>query len=126
MSQIDGIAQIAFSVTDVARATAFYRDELGLRFLFSPSPQMAFFDCGGVRLLLGSEGGKPGATGTFVYFKTADIRALHARLLQRGVTFDQVPHVVARMPGREIWLAVLRDPDNNVLHLMSEEKPLEA
>lgn len=123
MSQIDGIAQIAFSVSDVARATAFYRDQLGLRFLFAPSPQMAFFDCGGVRLLVSNQGGTPGSNGTYAYFKTDNVQALHGQLLQRGVGFDQGPHVVARMPDREIWLAVFKDPDGNVLHLMSEQKP---
>jgi methylmalonyl-CoA/ethylmalonyl-CoA epimerase len=70
MSSIDGIAQIAISVSDIPRATGFYRDVLGLKFLMSPSPQMAFFDCGGVRVLLGTQGGKPGALGTLVYFRT--------------------------------------------------------
>ena len=123
MSQIDGIAQVAISVTDVSRAAAFYRDVLGLKFLFSPSPRMQFFDCGGIRLLISDQGGTPGATGTFAYFKTASVRALHQEMGARGASFDQPPHVVARMPEREIWLAVLKDPDGNVLHLMSEEKP---
>jgi methylmalonyl-CoA/ethylmalonyl-CoA epimerase len=120
MSQITGIAQIALSVRDMDRATKFYRDTLGLRFLFSPSPQMAFFDCGGIRLLLGTQGGEPGARSTLVYLKVADIQAAHEAMTSRGATFEQAPHVVARLPDREIWIALLNDPDGNPLHLMSE------
>ena len=120
MSQIDGIAQVAISVTDVARATAFYRDTLGLKVLFSPSPQMVFFDLGGTRLLVSNQGGTPGASGTYLYLRTPDIQALHTRLAAAGVKIVEAPHIVAKMPGREIWLAALQDPDGNVLNLMSE------
>ena len=121
MGEITGIAQVALTVRDVEQATRFYRDTLGLKFLFSPSPQMAFFDCGGIRLLLGSQGGEPGAGGTYVYLKVADMQAASAALKGRGVVFDEEPHVVARMGATEVWLAVLRDPDRNPLHLMSEQ-----
>ena len=120
MGDITGIAQVAVSVRDVERSTKFYRDVLGLPFLFSPSPQMAFFDCGGVRLLLGTQGGDPGAKGTFIYLKVADIKAAHAGMTARGAKFEEAPHMVARLPDREVWLAVLNDPDGNPLHLMSE------
>lgn len=120
MGQIEGIAQVAISVTDVARATAFYRDTLGLKLLFSPSPQMVFFDLGGTRLLVSNQGGTPGASGTFLYLRTPDIRAMHAKVARAGASSVEEPHIVAKMPGREIWLAAFKDPDGNVLHMMSE------
>jgi len=45
------IGQIAITVKDVERAVHFYRDALGMRFLFQAGG-LAFFDCGGVRLML--------------------------------------------------------------------------
>lgn len=50
---LEAIGQIAVNVGDLARAIAFYRDTLRMRFLFQV-PGMAFFDCGGIRLLLGT------------------------------------------------------------------------
>ena len=124
MNIIDGIAQIALSVRDLARATAFYREALGLRLLFEV-PGMSFFDAGGVRIMLGTQGGDPGAKGTLVYFKVGDMAAAHAALLQRDVPFSEAPHVVGRTPTHEISLAFCTDPDGNLLGLMSEQ-PLPA
>lgn len=124
MNLIDGIAQIALSVSELPRATAFYRDTLELRLLFEV-PGLSFFDAGGVRIMLGVEGGEPGAKGTLVYFKVADMAATHATLRQRGVHFEQPPHVVGRTPTHEVSLAICKDPDGNLLGLMSEQ-PLPA
>ena len=120
MNLIDGIAQIAFSVRDLAQATAFYRDALGLRLLFEV-PGMSFFDAGGVRVMLGTQGGDPGAKGTLVYFKVGDMAAVHATLQQRNVRFTEAPHVVGRTPTHEVSLAICTDPDGNLLGLMSEQ-----
>ena len=119
---ISGIAQIALSVRDIAGATAFYRDTLGLAHLFD-APGMSFFDVGGVRLMLSAQGGEPGNRATLVYLKVDDLVAAHARLAARGVRIEQPPHVVGRSPTGEIWLAFCADPDGNLLGLMSE-KPL--
>jgi methylmalonyl-CoA/ethylmalonyl-CoA epimerase len=124
MSRIEGIAQIALSVRDLATATAFYRDALGMKHLFD-APAMSFFDVAGVRLMLSAQGGEPGGKGTLVYFKVADLAATHAELSARQVRFEQPPHVIARMSDREIWLAWCSDPDGNMLGLMSE-RPLAA
>ena len=124
MNLIDGIAQIALSVRDLPRATAFYRDALGLKLLFEV-PGMSFFDAGGVRIMLGTQGGEPGARGTIVYFKVADMASAHAALAQRNVRFEQPPHVVGRTPTHEVSLAFCNDPDSNLLGLMSEQ-PLPA
>jgi methylmalonyl-CoA/ethylmalonyl-CoA epimerase len=116
------IGQIALTVRDLDRAVAFYRDRLGIRHLFS-TPAMAFFDCGGVRLLLGlPEGEAPGRPGAVLYFKVPDIDAARRALGERGVAFESEPRLVARMPDHELWLAVLRDPDGNPLELMCEKR----
>jgi methylmalonyl-CoA/ethylmalonyl-CoA epimerase len=117
------IGQVALTVRDLDRAVAFYRDRLGMRYLFT-APGMAFFDCAGVRLLLGlPRGDEPGRPGAVVYFKVADIDVAHRALVERGVTFDSEPRLVARMPDHELWLAVFHDPDGNPLELMCERRP---
>jgi len=122
MSLINGIAQIALSVTDLPRATAFYRDTLGLKLLFEV-PNMSFLDIDGVRLMLSSQGGKPGGRDTIFYFKVADAEHVHAELGGRGVHFEQPPHVIGRTPTSEVMLAFCTDPDGNLLGLMSD-RPL--
>jgi methylmalonyl-CoA/ethylmalonyl-CoA epimerase len=117
------IGQIAITIGDLKRSVAFYRDKLGLRFLFEVPPSMAFFDCGGIRLLLSPpEPDKKESFNSILYFKVADIEATAAALRSRGVEFHQDPHFVARMPDHELWIAFLRDPDRNVIGLMSEKK----
>ena len=122
MSLINGVAQIALSVTDLPRATAFYRDMLGLKVLFEV-PRMSFFDIGGVRLMLSAHGGKPGGRDTVFYFKVADAEQAHTDLSGRGVSFDEPPHVIGRTPTSEVMLAWCKDPDGNLLGLMSD-RPL--
>jgi methylmalonyl-CoA/ethylmalonyl-CoA epimerase len=120
--ELSKIGQIAMTVREVPAAAAFYRDVLGLRLLFS-MPNMAFFDCDGIRLML-SPSEKSGETfSSIIYFKVADIHAAAAGLAVRGLTFEQAPHLVARMPDHELWMAFFRDPDRNVLALMSEVRP---
>ena len=115
------ITQIAITVSDLARSTAFYRDTLGLTFLFDAG-SMAFLQCGGVRILLGlPEPGKPISTpATILYFKVDDLSAIHADLMSLGIQFLQPPHIIAKMPDHDLWLAILTDPDNNPVGLMSE------
>jgi methylmalonyl-CoA/ethylmalonyl-CoA epimerase len=114
------IGQISMTAHDIARATTFYRDTLGLRFLFSAGT-MSFFDCQGVRLMLGlpssPEYDHPGSV---LYFTVPDINAAHATLVGRAVHFKGVPHLVARMPDHELWMAFFDDPEGNTLALMSE------
>ena len=115
------IGQIAVPVRDVERAIAFYRDVLGMRFLFQAPPGLGFFDCAGVRLMLdGPAGAKAGAHGTVLYYKVPDIREAFAALTGRGVAFEGQPHLIAKMPDHELWMAFFRDPDGNLLALMSE------
>jgi len=118
---IDRITQIAIIVRDTARATRFYRDILGLRLLFEAPPNLAFFDCGGVRLMLGpAEGTGKDNMSSILYYNVPDIHQAHETLVARGVQFEEVPHIVAKLPDRDVWIAILRDSEDNLLALMSE------
>lgn len=119
------IGQIAIVCKDVARATAFYRDALGIRFLFSAGPTLSFFDCGGVRLMLSRAEGA--ATGTSVlYYFVADIEGSTTALAAKGVQFIGEPHLIARMPDHDLWLAEFRDSEDNVCALMEEKRGTSA
>ena len=123
-SGLNRIGQIAVNVRDPARATAFYRDVLGMRFLFGAGT-MAFFDCGGVRLMLTTaERADLDHKASILYYRVADIEAAHAALAARGVRFEQAPHLVARMPDHELWLADFYDSEDNLLALMAEKRPV--
>jgi predicted enzyme related to lactoylglutathione lyase len=114
------IGQIAITVHDLPKAVAFYRDVLGMKFLFEV-PRMAFFDCGGVRLMLGlPETAELDHPASILYYKVEDIQVAYSALKSRGVRFFGEPNLVARMPDHELWLAEFRDMENNVLALMSE------
>ena len=120
---IGRVGQIAINVHDVDRATAFYRDVLGMKFLFAAPPGLAFFDCGGVRLMLTTpELPEHDHLSSVIYYVVPDIAAAHRSLLARGVTFEDEPHVVARMEGVEIWMVFLKDPEGNLLALTSESR----
>ena len=115
------IGQIAVVVHDVPRAVAFYRDVLGMKLLFEAPPKMAFFDCGGIRLMLSlPEGEEFDRPTTIIYYTVDDIQSAAAVLQARGVAFEQPPHIVARLPHADLWMGFLRDPDRNPLALMSE------
>jgi methylmalonyl-CoA/ethylmalonyl-CoA epimerase len=117
------IGQISMTAKDLDRGIQFYRDTLGLTFLFTAPPKMAFFDCGGVRLLLGvPEDSRFDHPGSILYFAVDDIRQQHAALAAKGVTFRAEPHLVARLADRELWLAFFDDSEGNTLALMSEPR----
>ncbi len=114
------IGQVAIRVQDLARAVAFYRDTLGMRFLFEV-PGLAFFDCGGVRLMLSRpETPEFDHPASVLYYKVADIRGAHDALRGRGVRFEDEPHLIAKMPDHDLWMTFCRDSEGNVLGLMSE------
>lgn len=118
------VAQLLIPVADLDRAVAWYRDTLGVPYLFSAPPQMAFFQCGDTRLLVGVPE-SPGhrACASTVYFRVADIHAVHATLVDRDVRFAVPPHVVHKAATHDLWLAEFQDPDGNHLALMSEAPP---
>jgi methylmalonyl-CoA/ethylmalonyl-CoA epimerase len=113
------VGQIALTVSDTGRGVEFYRDMLGMRFLFQ-IPNLAFFDCGGVRLML-SHTEKPGeSSGSVIYFKVADIHTAFQTLQSRGVVFEDKPRLIAKMTDHDLWMVFFRDPDRNLLGLMCE------
>lgn len=115
------IGQIAINAHDIERATAFYRDVLGMRLLFQVPPKMSFFDCGGVRLMLSLPEGKAyDHPGSILYYKVDDIKAVYASLKERGAAFEGEPHLIAKMPDHELWMVFLKDTEGNTLGLMSE------
>jgi methylmalonyl-CoA/ethylmalonyl-CoA epimerase len=115
----DKIGQIAISVTNLARSKEFYQNTLGMKLLFEAG-SMAFFLCGDIRFMIGvsEETFTPG--GTILYFKVGDIQRAHALLLQQEVVFTHAPHLVAKMPDHDLWMAFFNDPDGNLLGMMSE------
>jgi methylmalonyl-CoA/ethylmalonyl-CoA epimerase len=116
---VEKIAQVGLTVTDLARAKAFYGETLGMKFLFDAGT-MAFFECGGVRVMLGLAEQPVTPAGTILYYKVGDLHAVHAALTGQAVIFLQPPHLVAKMPEHDLWMAFLRYPDGNVVGLMSE------
>jgi catechol 2,3-dioxygenase-like lactoylglutathione lyase family enzyme len=117
---LTSIAQISVNVHDVKKALAFYRDILGMKFLFDTG-HMAFFDCGGIRLMLSTpEKPEYDHPGSFIYYRVSDIEGAYDLLLSRGVQFEEKPIFVARLADHDLWMAFFRDVDNNPLVLMSE------
>lgn len=113
------IGQIGITVTDLDRSVAFYRDVLGLKFLFQ-APNLAFFDCAGIRLMLGLPEANGESFRPVLYFRVDDIQKAANELSRRGITFETKPALVAKMEKYDLWLAAFRDPDRNVIELMSE------
>lgn len=118
---LSDIGQIAIVVSDVARAIAFYRDVLGLKFLFSAGPNLAFLAAGPVRLMLTTpQGHGEAGKNSILYFRVDDLAATHAAIVGRGATNERGPTLTAKLPDHELWLAFVRDPDGNPVGLMSE------
>jgi len=117
---ITRLGQVAIRAHDIDRATAFYRHQLGLAFLFRAG-QLAFFDCGGVRLMLTvAEKPELDHASSILYFVVPDIVAAHRQLRSQGVPFEDEPHVIAKMPDHDLWMTFFRDSEQNLLALMSE------
>jgi methylmalonyl-CoA/ethylmalonyl-CoA epimerase len=117
--RLQDVAQIGFTVQNLAEAKLFYQDVLELKFLFEAGT-MAFFQCGSVRLMIGEAEKLTLSEGTIVYFRVADLEATAHLLESRGISFVQQPHLVARMKSHDLWMAFLKDPAGNTLGLMSE------
>lgn len=112
--------QISMRAHDIGRAVRFYRDLLGIPFLFEVPPGLAFFDCGGVRLMLSTPAPGFDHPGSVLYFAVSDIHHMRDVLASRGVTFRTEPHKIATLADREVWLADFADSEGNTLALMSE------
>ena len=116
---LSSLMQLSLPVRDIDRAVAFYRDQLGARFLFQAGT-LGFFDLDGVRLMLAVPEGSGGEGGSVLYFRVPDVRAAHEALSARGVTFEAEPHVVHRDPTYELWMAFFRDSEDNLLAIAGE------
>jgi predicted enzyme related to lactoylglutathione lyase len=117
------LGQLALTVRDVEVSLRFYRDILGLTFLFSAGPNLAFLSAGSVRLMLSTPQGS-GAVGanSTPYFKVTNLEATHAAMVAKGATNERAPTFTATMPDHELWLGFLRDPDGNLIGLMEEKR----
>jgi len=119
---LSAIGQIFVRARDLDRAVRFYRDTLGIPFLFQAPPQMAFFQCGATTLMLGTpETPEFDHPASLIYYLVPDIESAHTTLRGRGVEFITEPHLVHRAPDYELWLADFRDPEGNVLALMTRK-----
>ena len=122
MTSLSALGQIALPVSDADRAEAFYGEKLGLPKLFRFG-HLVFFDCGGVRLMLEGNSQEAGRTECVcLYYRVTGIERACQELSDRGVPFDDAPHLVAKMPDHELWMAFFRDPDRNLLALMEEKR----
>lgn len=118
---INSIGQIAIAVSDIKKATEFYRDKLELDLLFEVPSGLAFFDCGGVRLMITEQNGDMKDHHTSViYYRVEDIQATTDALKSNGIVFTREPQMAVKMPDHELWIGFLRDPDENLIGIMSE------
>lgn len=117
------IGQVAITVSDVGVALAYYRDVLGLSFLFSAGPNLAFLSDGSIRIMLSTPQGS-GSVGanSILYFRVSDIEATHAGMVERGSASERSPQLAAKMPDHDLWIGFLRDPDGNLVGLMEEKR----
>jgi methylmalonyl-CoA/ethylmalonyl-CoA epimerase len=118
--EITGVGQIGINVHDLKRATEFYRDTLGMHLLYE-FPGLAFFDCGGVRLML-SKAEKPefDHPASIIYYRVGDIQQTARALTDRGVVLEHEPSVIAKMADHDLWMCFIRDTEGNFIGLMSE------
>lgn len=119
---LNQIGQIAIPVSDIERAILFYRDALGMDFLFRAPPDLAFFNLSGIRLMLDGPAKAQCGNSSTIYYKVPDLGLAFTTLSKRGVQFEAEPYLLAKMPDHDLWMAFFRDPDKNLIALMSEVK----
>lgn len=121
MSGITKIGQIAIAITDISAAKQFYQQILGLELLFEAPPGLAFFNCGGIRLMLTTaQGPEQDHKTSVIYYQVDDIEQTSKQLTAKGVVFEREPQLAVKMPDHELWMAFLRDPDQNLIGIMAE------
>jgi predicted enzyme related to lactoylglutathione lyase len=122
-TRLSAIRQIAITVSNVDLALNFYRDVLGLKFLFSAGPNLAFLDAGGIRLMLSTpQGAGEVGKNSILYFTVSDINSVYSSLVERGAKSERIPQFTSKMPDHELWTGFLRDPDGNLVGLMEEKQ----
>jgi predicted enzyme related to lactoylglutathione lyase len=121
--KLSEIGQIAITVSDVSVALSFYRDVLGLNFLFSPSSTLAFLSAGSVRIMLSTPQGAGIVDGnSTLYFKVSNLNTVFSEIVARGATAEREPQMAAKLPDHELWIGFLRDPDGNLIGIMEEKR----
>jgi catechol 2,3-dioxygenase-like lactoylglutathione lyase family enzyme len=119
--KIENIGQIALAVSDIKAAIAFYQDSLELELLFEVPSGLAFFQVADTRLMLTTlQGSKKDHHSSVIYYKVNDIKKAQLALEKKGVVFERVPQLAAKMSDHELWIGFLRDPDDNLIGIMSE------
>ncbi len=117
------IGRIAVAVDDVSVSLPFYRDVLGLKFLFNPSPDLAFLAAGSIRVMLSTpQSHKTPGKNSILYFKVSNIEAAHSAIVQRGAVNERKPQLTAKLPDHELWIGFVRVPDKNLIGLMEERR----
>jgi len=121
---ISGIRQIAVTVSDTEKALAFYRDILGLEFLFAPNANLAFVQAGDVRIMLSTpQGAGTIGANSILYFAVTDIESAFDEFLSKGAASERPPALAAKMPDHELWIGFLKDPDDNLVGVLEEKRP---
>ncbi|WP_337841454.1 VOC family protein [Rheinheimera sp.] len=122
-NKITGLGQLAITVSDVSTALQFYRDRLGLDFLFAPNEQLAFLQAGTTRLMLSTpQGAGEVGKNSIPYFQVTELEAFYQAALAKGANGFREPQLTARMPDHELWIGFLKDPDGNLVGLMEEKR----
>ena len=116
---LEKVMQVAITVDNLAQAKDFYHNTLGMKFLFEAG-HLAFLQCGELRLMLTTPEKQEPRGGTILYYKVSDINATCAAIKARGVSLLEEPHLIARMPDHDLWMASLNDPAGNILGIMCE------
>ena len=120
-NKISEIGQVAITVRNVEEALFFYRDILGLKYLFSPSEHLAFLQCGVTRIMLSTpQGAGEIGKNSILYFKTTHIEDVFKDLVTQGAEKEREPQMAAKMEDHELWIGFLRDPDGNLVGIMEE------
>lgn len=115
---ISGFAQIAIASADPHTLAVYYRDVVGLPFLFEAGG-MHFLQAGPSRLMIyGADAQHSVKGGAIVYLEASDWSAAEAKLEANGAAFAHGAQVVMKEPGRELALRPFTDPEGHKLALM--------
>jgi predicted enzyme related to lactoylglutathione lyase len=118
---IQSLGQIAITVKSIEQAKHFYGVVLGLPHLFDAGPQLSFYQCGEVRLMLSLPQAKEEDThNSVLYYKVANLEQVWAHFELHQVHIEQAPHMIANMPDHELWMGFIRDTEQNLIGLMEE------
>ena len=122
-AKITKLAQLAITVSDVEKSLAFYRDLLGLNFQFAPNTNLAFLQCGTLRIMLSTpQGAGEVGKNSIPYFEVQNIEAFYRAVVEKGATPERKPQLAAKMPDHDLWIGFLKDPDGNLVALMEEKR----